>query len=351
MNTKIFKITDVWDEESSVALRECAEVIKRGGLVVFPTETVYGLGADGTNADAAAKIYAAKGRPSDNPLIIHIAHPAEAEKYVYVNDTYNLIAEAFMPGPITVVLPAKESVPAQTRAGLSTVAVRCPSHPIAKRLIQLSGVPIAAPSANLSGSPSPTRAEHVIDDMQGRVDVIIDGGEAEFGLESTIVKIDNNGALTLLRPGKITVSDLEAVCGSVTVADAVTAPLGEGETVLSPGMKYRHYAPKSPLYLVDGDVDSFTALIKERSKLCRVAVLCYASDKCRFEQNAPDAYTYTFGDKTDEISQAHLLFDILRDCDKKEFDEIYAPVPTKSGIGLALYNRMIRAAAYHIIKL
>jgi L-threonylcarbamoyladenylate synthase len=351
MNTKIFKINDVWDERSCADLEECAEVIKRGGLVVFPTETVYGLGADGTNADAARKIYAAKGRPSDNPLIIHIAHPSDAEKYVYVNDTYKLIAEAFMPGPITVVLPARDDVPMQTRANLPTVAVRCPSHPVAKRLIQLAGVPIAAPSANLSGSPSPTKAEHVIDDMQGRVDIIIDGGEAEFGLESTIVKIDSNGAVTLLRPGKITVSDLEAVCGPITVAAAVTAPLGEGETVLSPGMKYRHYAPKSPLYLVDGDAESFVKLVDERSKLCRVAVLCYASDKTLFEKSAPGTYTYAFGDKTDEISQAHLLFDILRDCDKRGFDEIYAPVPTKAGIGLALYNRMIRAAAYHIIKL
>jgi L-threonylcarbamoyladenylate synthase len=256
-----------------------------------------------------------------------------------------------MPGPITVVLPARDDVPMPTRANLPTVAVRCPSHPVAKRLIQLAGVPIAAPSANLSGSPSPTKAEHVIDDMNGRVDIIIDGGEAEFGLESTIVKIDSNGAVTLLRPGKITVSDLEAVCGPITVAAAVTAPLGEGETVLSPGMKYRHYAPKSPLYLVDGDAESFVKLVDERSKLCRVAVLCYASDKTLFEQSAPRTYTYAFGDKTDEISQAHLLFDILRDCDKRGFDEIYAPVPTKAGIGLALYNRMIRAAAYHIIKL
>ena len=284
-------------------------------------------------------------------MIIHIASPEDAERYTVVTETYKKLAEVFMPGPLTVVLPAKEIIPLATRASLPTVAVRCPSHPIARELIRLSGVPIAAPSANLSGSPSPTKASHVIDDMMGRVDMIIDGGNSEFGLESTIVKIDSDGGLTLLRPGKITVSDLSAVVGNVKIADAVTAPLKEGERVLSPGMKYRHYAPKAPVYLLDGDSASIYKYIEEKSKDTRIAVLCYNSDVENIKSISENIIVYVFGDENDELTQAHKLFDILRDADKRDFDEIYAPVPKTAGIGLALYNRMIRAAAYHIIRL
>ncbi len=351
MDTKVYRIADISTQESCEVLRTCASIIRAGGLVVFPTETVYGLGADATNARAAEMIYKAKGRPADNPLIIHVADPMDAALYTHVNDTYRAIANAFMPGPITVVLPAKDSVPMQTRAGLPTVAVRCPSHPIARALISLSGVAIAAPSANLSGSPSPTRAQHVIDDMTGRVEAIIDGGSSEFGLESTIVKIDDDGSVTLLRPGKITVNELKAVCKNVSIAQAVTAPLKEGETVLSPGMKYRHYAPKSPVFLLDGDVQKISKYLAVRSQEKSIAALCYKSELEIIKNAAPDAYLYEFGDKENESASARILFDILRDCDKKGFDEIYAPLPTQEGIGLALYNRMIRAAAYHIIKL
>ena len=350
MNTEIIKIKKL-DTEAITNLKRVAEVIKNGGLVIFPTETVYGLGADGTNPLAAMKIYEAKGRPSDNPLIIHIASPEDAENYTYTNDTYYALAKAFMPGPITVILKAKPIIPSETRASLPTVAVRCPSNEIANALIKLSGVPIAAPSANLSGSPSPTKAAHVIDDMMGRVDVIIDGDDASFGLESTIVKIEENGDLTLLRPGKITVEDLKKVANNVKIADAVTDKLKDGETVLSPGMKYRHYAPKAPVHLLDGDFDKIIPYIKEKSKTQKIAVLCYSNDVKTLKSQAPDAYVYEFGEKENELMQAHLLFDILRDADKHCFDEIYAPLPRTEGVGLALYNRMIRAAAYHIIRL
>ncbi len=350
MNTDIIKIGKL-DECAEKKLQTAADIIKVGGLVVFPTETVYGLGADATNSLAASKIYEAKGRPADNPLIIHIAHPSEADKYTETNETYRKLAEAFMPGPITVILPSKEIIPMQTRAGLPTVAVRCPAHPIAHRLIELSGVPIAAPSANLSGSPSPTKASHVIDDMMGRVDMIIDGGDAEFGLESTIVNIDSTGELTLLRPGKITVSDLSAVCSNIKIANAVTAALKEGQPVLSPGMKYRHYAPKAPVFLLDGSVEQIKAYVNKRAENCNVALLCYKDDIEYIKINSEKIFVYEFGEKHDELTQAHLLFDILRDADKRSFDEIYAPLPKKDGIGLALYNRMIRAAAYHIIRL
>ena len=331
-------------------MEQAGEVIRKGGLVVFPTETVYGLGGDGTNPLAAEKIYAAKGRPSDNPLIIHIAKPSDAEKYTITTPLFYKLAEHFMPGPLTVVMKAKELIPVQTRAALPTVAVRCPKNEIARELISRSGVPIAAPSANLSGSPSPTSASHVIDDLSGRVDMIIDGGDSEFGLESTIVKLDDDGGVTLLRPGKITVEDLISVCPSVRVAKAVVNMLEENEPVLSPGMKYRHYAPEAPLFLYDGSAEKFTEYITTRQDR-KIAVLAYRSDYNTIKIKAPDIYLYEFGDKEDALSCAHLLFSILRDADKRGFDEIYAPLPEQKGIGLALYNRMIRAAAHQILRL
>ena len=214
---------EVNSTEAKAAIDQAAGILKNGGLVVFPTETVYGLGGNALDSDAAKKIYAAKGRPSDNPLIIHIAQPKDAEKYCITNEIYYRLADAFMPGPLTVILPKRDIVPSSVTGGLSTVAVRCPSHPIARELISASGFPIAAPSANISGKPSPTCAEYVIEDMSGRVDMIIDGGECEIGLESTIVKIENDG-LILLRPGGITCDALSCVCENVKVADAVTFP-------------------------------------------------------------------------------------------------------------------------------
>ncbi len=349
MNTEIIKVGAINDEDTLFKLSRAADIIKSGGLVVFPTETVYGIGADGTNAEAASKIYSAKGRPSDNPLIIHISNPEDAKLYTHTGLIYERLAKTFMPGPITVVLPVKENIPKETRASLPTVAVRCPSHPIANKLIELAGVPIAAPSANLSGSPSPTKAAHVIDDMNGRVDMIIDGGNSEFGIESTIVKIDDNG-LTLLRPGKITVDDLLTVCDVVKIAPAVTEGLKEGETVISPGMKYRHYAPSSPVYLLDASKDKTVNYLKQQIGK-KIAYLAYDEDAEFIKNQVSDLYIYKFGKKEDDLYRAHILFDILRDADKQGFDEIYAPLPDKSGIGLALYNRMIRAAAYNIIRM
>ena len=326
-----------------------AKIIRRGGLVVFPTETVYGLGADGTSAEAASKIYAAKGRPSDNPLIIHISSPEEAELYTYTDKTYYELAKRFMPGPLTVVLKSKPIIPGETRASLPTVAVRCPEHPVARALIKAAGKPIAAPSANLSGSPSPTNAGHVFDDMNGRVDMIIDGGECEIGLESTIVKIEDDGSLVLLRPGRITPEELASVA-SLTIADAVVDKLREGETVLSPGMKYRHYAPKAPLMLIDGDTRHAISYLRDKSD-CRMAVISYKEDEALYREAFPESKIFVLGSRDDEAEQAHALFSLLREADKLELDAIYAPLPEKRGMGLALYNRMIRAAAHTIIKL
>lgn len=348
MTTKVIKISPQSPDFS--LLTEAAEAIRSGRLVVFPTETVYGIGADATRSEAVAKIFEAKGRPQDNPLIIHIAAISDADKYTYTNELYYRLAEAFMPGPLTVVLRSKDNIPEATRAGLPTVAVRCPENPIARELIRLSGCPIAAPSANLSGSPSPTSAEHVIKDMLGRCDVIIDGGDCDFGLESTIVKLDDDGGVTLLRPGKITVSDIESLGIDVRVADAVRNKLVEGSVALSPGMKYRHYAPKAEVLLLNGDITAFSSYVKGY-RAERKAVIAYSEDIPRVAEMNPDAHVYDFGSQGNVEAQAHALFRILRDVDEQNFDVVFAPLPKDEGIGLALYNRMIRAAAYKIIKL
>ncbi len=347
MDTEIVKLSA--DIEDEVLLR-AAGLIKDGRLVVFPTETVYGLGADATNAEAAKKIYEAKGRPSDNPLIIHISDPTEAEKYAYTCDVYYRLAAEFMPGPLTVIMKAKETVPLATRGGLPTVAVRCPENRIANKLLSFAGVPIAAPSANLSGSPSPTSASHVIEDMRGRVDMIIDGGECEFGLESTIVKIEDDGSLVLLRPGRITVDDLTSLGFVIRVADAVTDELRPGETALSPGMKYRHYAPSSPVVLLEGEIKKIVSYIRAECPESP-ALIWFDEDAERIKNELPEVVFYNFGKSSDVLYQAHSLFSLLRMADKGEHSVIYAPLPTKKGIGLALYNRLIRASAHKIIKL
>jgi len=349
MKTEVFKIERL-DAEALVMLDRAAKVIRQGGLVVFPTETVYGLGGDATNAESSKKIYEAKGRPSDNPLIIHVNTPKMAEDYAYTSPLYYRLAEKFMPGPLTVILKAKESIPMATRGGLDTVAVRCPKSEIARELIKRAEVPVAAPSANLSGSPSPTTAEHALDDMQGRVDIIIDGGSAEIGLESTIVKIDGENELTLLRPGKITPDELLSVVQNVNIADAVTDRLRDGEVALSPGMKYKHYAPKASLVLLDGGADMALAYIKSVLQ-GNVAVIAYENDFELFRKELPGALVYNFGSSESPEEQARVLFSILRDTDKHSFQNIYAPLPSSHGIGLALYNRMIRAAAHKIIRL
>lgn len=344
MDTKIITITE--DVDLSEQLGEAARIIREGGLAVFPTETVYGLGGNALLSDAAKKIYAAKGRPSDNPLIIHVARPEDAEKYAYVSETYRRLADAFMPGPLTVIMPKRDCIPYSVTGGLDTVAVRCPSHPVAHKLIELCGAPIAAPSANLSGKPSPTSARYVIEDMRGRVDMIIDGGECEIGLESTIVSIGEGGALTLLRPGGITFDALCCVCDDVSIAPAVLHTLAENERPLSPGMKYKHYAPDASFILLDGDEgDILDFLSREQSKR-RAIVLCYDEELPSLDQGL----CIPIGARDDLSTQARRLFTALRDADKLGADVIYGHLPPQDGLGLALYNRMIRAAAHTVKK-
>lgn len=349
MNTKIISNAKN-DDNFRAEMLFAANVIKSGGLVVFPTETVYGLGADATNDSAVGLVYEAKGRPSDNPLIIHVARPQDVEPYAYTDTTYYRLAEKFMPGPLTVILRSKDAVPSKTRGGLDTVAVRCPSNDIARELISLSGVPIAAPSANLSGTPSPTSFSHVVKDMNGRVDVIIDGGECDFGLESTIVKIEDDTTLTLLRPGKITVDDLLSVVDAVKVADSVTDKLKDGELVLSPGMKYKHYAPRASLVLLDGTVEEMIRYILSKGT-DTTAIISYSENISQLQKYLPGVRAYDFGGQNDREAHARRLFSILRETDNENYSVIYAPLPETEGIGLALYNRMIRAAAHKIIRL
>ena len=348
MNTKILTVDP--RSFSCAELQDAADLIREGKLVAFPTETVYGLGANALDAAACDRVFEAKGRPHDNPLIVHVADPSDAEAFAVTNDTYYKLAEHFMPGPLTVILKSKESIPTATRGGLDTVAVRCPSNSIARELISHAGVPIAAPSANLSGTPSPTSAIHVIDDMMGRVDVIIASIDSEIGLESTIVKIEEDNTLTLLRPGKITVEDLLTVVDVVKIADSVTDKLAEGAVALSPGMKYRHYAPKAPLLLIDSADSEYVSFVAEHEK-DEIAVLAYSEQLEEIRAVAPNACCFDFGSVLDEADQAARLFSILRETDKQCFKAIYAPLPKTDGIGLALYNRMIRAAAHRIIRL
>ena len=350
MQTEILNVTDSQaPSDVAKAVTRAAALLREGGLVVFPTETVYGLGGNGLSAKVAEKIYAAKGRPSDNPLIIHIAAPSDAALYAHTGALYDKLAKAFMPGPLTVICPKRDNVPLSTTGGLDTVAIRCPAHPIAHALIEAAGVPIAAPSANLSGKPSPTLASHVRDDLNGRVDMILDGGDCEIGLESTIVKIDSDDRgeyLTLLRPGAVTVDALACVCERVEVAKAVSEQLAAGERPLSPGMMYKHYAPTAPLVLLDGTDEDVLAYLKARQAEETCAILCYDEE---VGQLSPERLL-PVGAKEDLAVQAHTLFARLREADETDATVIYAHLPPMDGLGLALYNRMIRAAAHTVRK-
>lgn len=349
MKTQVFSIYD--PGTAAEQLKAAGRIIRDGGLVVFPTETVYGLGGDGTNPDAAAGIYAAKGRPSDNPLIIHIADPEDADAYAYTCPLYFALAKAFMPGPLTVIMPKRDSVPLSVTGGLDSVAVRCPSHPVANALIRAAGTCIAAPSANTSGKPSPTEASHVLQDLNGKVDVIIDGGECEIGLESTIVKIlqDETGEsyLLLLRPGAITHDALCCVCPRVDIAPAVAERLAENERPLSPGMKYRHYAPTAPLVLLDGDAADVLSFLQAEQAAKQCCVLCFDEEIEALHGGS----LIPVGTRDDLATQAKRLFAALREADATDAEIIYAHLPPKEGLGLALYNRMIRAAAHTVLKI
>lgn len=321
-----------------------AEIIRRGGLVAIPTETVYGLGANGLDEAAVARIFDAKGRPQDNPLILHVAAPEEMEAICHdIPESAYALARAYWPGPLTMVLPVRDCVPRRTTAGLDTVAVRCPDCAITREIIRLSGVPIAAPSANLSGKPSTTTAEHVRHDHDGRIDAIVDGGPCRVGVESTIVDLTEDRP-RLLRPGGITPEQLIAVLGDLVIDKAVTAQIDKDAVVRAPGMKYRHYAPQEPVIIVAGAREKAAEYI-HRHYQPRDRVLC-------FEEELPlyvDCNPLSYGKEADVTTLSAGLFAALRELDDPSIGKVFARCPTGGGVAYAVQNRLKKAAAFHIV--
>ena len=322
-----------------------AQIIKDGGLVAIPTETVYGLGANGLNEAAVAKIFAAKGRPQDNPLILHVADAGEIEKFCHdIPASAYALANAFWPGPLTMVLPARAAVPKCTTAGLPTVAVRCPDSEITRQIIRLTGVPIAAPSANISGKPSTTTAQHVLHDHDGKIDAIVDGGPCRVGVESTIVDLTEERP-RLLRPGGITPEQLLAVLGDLVVDKAVTAQIDQDAVVKAPGMKYRHYAPQSEVVIVAGSREKAAAYIHRHFRP-NDRVLCFEEELPLYADCAPLSY----GKEADVSTLSAGLFAALRKLDEPGIGRIYARCPEGGGVAYAVQNRLKKAAAFRIIN-
>ena len=321
-----------------------AEIIKSGGLVAIPTETVYGLGANGLDEAAVMKIFQAKGRPQDNPLILHISGPEEIERYCHhiPQAAYDL-AEKFWPGPLTIVLPARRSVPRRTTGGLDTVAVRCPDSDVTREIIRLSGVPLAAPSANISGKPSTTTAEHVRHDHDGRIDAIVDGGPCRVGVESTIVDLTEERP-RLLRPGGIGPEELLAVLGDLVVDKAVTAQVSKDEVVKAPGMKYKHYAPQSEVVIVSGSREKAAEYIRAHFTPGD-RVLCFEEELPLYADCAPLSY----GREADVNTLSAGLFAALRELDDPTIHQVYARCPVGGGVAYAVQNRLKKAAAFHIV--
>ena len=309
------------------AAAEAARVIRAVGLVAIPTETVYGLGANGLDETAVAKIFEAKGRPQDNPLILHVAEPAEMERFCHsIPKAAYLLAEKFWPGPLTMVLPARDIVPKRTTAGLSTVAVRCPDCEVTREIIRLAGVPIAAPSANISGKPSTTTAQHVLHDHNGKIVMIVDGGPCRVGVESTIVDLTEERP-RLLRPGGITPEQLMEVLGDLVVDRAVTGQIDKDAVVKAPGMKYRHYAPAEPVVIVSGSREKAAAYIR-RHFVPGDRVLCFAEELPLYEGCDPLAY----GSEADVNSLSAGLFAALRILDDPAIHQVYARCPEGGGV-------------------
>lgn len=344
METKLFQITDPAAQREEV--RAAAEILRGGGLVGIPTETVYGLGADGLNEDAVRAIFEAKGRPQDNPLILHIPGADWLERFCRdIPDAAYLLAERFWPGPLTMILKRRENVPNVTTGGLDTVGMRCPDHPVTLAIIEAADVPVAAPSGNISGRPSPTCARHMVEDMDGRIEGIVDGGACGVGVESTIIDLTVTPP-RVLRPGGLPLEELRSVLGEIAVDKAVTAPLAEGEKPRAPGMKYRHYAPKAPVTVVTGESGQTAAYISERAGE-KTGVICFSEYRKLFDGCAVES----IGSAEDKAEQARRIFDALRAFDETDVDAIYAQCPDDEGLGLAIANRLKKAAGFQIVAL
>lgn len=362
METKRIVIKDQSHIEDKELL-EAAEILRKGGLVAFPTETVYGLGGNALDERAAGKIYEAKGRPSDNPLIAHVSCEAEVEPLVKeIPEAGRRLMRAFWPGPLTIIFPKSNKVPYGTTGGLDTVAVRMPDHPVANRLIALAGVPVAAPSANTSGRPSPTTADHVWQDMEGRIDMIIDGGAVGIGVESTIVDV-SAPVPSVLRPGAVTMEMLRQVLEEITVDPAILGPLSSDVKPKAPGMKYRHYAPKADLTLVETGqggpatmektqvgrmIAKVRALAEEKlSQGCRVGIIC--TDESR--DSYPEGLVRSIGARDSQESVAHNLYGLLREFDDLQVEYIFSESFPEDHLGQAIMNRLSKAAGYKIVRI
>ncbi|WP_074792135.1 L-threonylcarbamoyladenylate synthase [Pseudobutyrivibrio ruminis] len=345
----ITRIMDVSAEPINMEyISEASEILRKGGLVAFPTETVYGLGGDAKDKEASRKIYAAKGRPSDNPLIVHIARFSQLQEISKdLPENAKNLADAFWPGPLTMVVNKNEVIPYETTGGLDTVAVRMPNNPIALALIEESGCMIAAPSANTSGRPSPTKASHVYEDLSGKIDAILDGGAVDIGLESTIVDLTED-VVTILRPGYINMEMLKEVVGEVRIDPGIVyndKGTTSGAKPKAPGMRYKHYAPKGDLTIISGDEDKVVAKINELTKAAieagsKVGIIATSETADRYS----DGQILVIGDRSDEGSIAHNLYDILRKFDELGVDLIYSESFATPNMGQAIMNRLLKAA-------
>ncbi len=335
METKVLKPT----KEN---IRYCAELIKSGDVVGMPTETVYGLAANAYDESAVKKIFMAKKRPADNPLIVHIADIGMLKELTTsIPETAIAVCEKFWPGPLTVILPKSDRIPQITSGGLNTVGIRFPLNKVARELINECGLPLAAPSANLSGSPSPTTAKHVFDDLNGSIPAILNGGSCSVGVESTVISFEND-IIRLLRPGKISVDDLKTAASDVIIDKGVFEIISNDTKVKSPGMKYKHYSPKADITLVDGSIEFFEKYVNEHNSIDTYALI-FDGDNI-----SKDIKSIKYGINSEQ--QAERIFAVLREVDKIGANKVFARCPSKEGIGLAVYNRMLRAAGFKVVK-
>ena len=339
-------MTRLYSASSPDDVAAVAAILRDGGIAALPTETVYGLAGNALDPETVAAIYAAKGRPSDNPLIVHVADAADLASIAReVPPAAHALAEQFWPGPLTIVLPRQPHVPDRVTAGRDTVAVRVPSHEAFRAVLRESGVPLAAPSANRAGSPSPTTAAHVLHDLDGRVPAVLDGGACDVGVESTVIDLTSTPA-RLLRPGGVSLEQLREVLGEVDVDPAVVGEMAPDRTPGAPGMKYRHYAPVAPLVVVDGTAEEAAAYVRAQAEL-HPAVLCFDDEAAAFE--GLDVVTY--GSAADPGALARNLFDALRTLDRAEITQIYARCPAADdGLYRAVRNRLLKAAAFRVVQ-
>lgn len=337
--------TICFQEATKENIEAAAKIIRAGGLLGIPTETVYGLGANALDERAVQKIFAAKGRPQDNPLILHVPEASWLERYCKdVPESAYRLAAAFWPGPLTMILPKREIVPLRTTGGLESVGVRCPDHPATLAIIRAANVPIAAPSGNTSGRPSPTSAQGMLEDMYGKIDAIFDGGPCRVGVESSIIDLTCNPP-RLLRAGGLPVEALRRVLGEVVIDKCITQQMASGERPKAPGMKYRHYAPKAPVTVVTGAPEKSAAYIAAHAPM-GAGVICFHEYCAQF----PGRAVHDLGPQGDKAEQARRVFDALREFDHEAVAEIFAQCPDPAGLGLAVGNRLQKAAGFHVIE-